>query len=335
MKKTDTRAFVPPLPLARPTASRTQAFRATALREVRRRPPTVVRPGMFVPHFSQRRTVSRGACICSSASRSRRRFPTAAAAPPTPALPIARWRTGLIIAAPFGSRTPAAHYSVACTSGRVVHFPYRCGTLRLTDRDAHRATAPRSGRTPATYSQRGARLIIMACCLDRCGAFRRPTAMSTLRAVHFGTQTPAAGFAPPTRHARSLILPPHATYRRQISSYKFLLSPSLLPVAAPIALRSARSAIAQRAPGRFAPHSFPLHGGETPTGLFFIFRFCPSSPLRPPPFRHPPPWRCPVRRSAAVPPRPPPRSPRNPDCAAVCPHPFTPFIPPIARAPRL
>ena len=48
MKKTDTRAFVPPLPLARPTASRAQAFRATALREVRRRPPTVVRPGMFV-----------------------------------------------------------------------------------------------------------------------------------------------------------------------------------------------------------------------------------------------------------------------------------------------
>lgn len=52
MKKTDTRAFVPPLPLARPTASRTLAFRATALREVRRRPPTVVRLGMFVPHFS-------------------------------------------------------------------------------------------------------------------------------------------------------------------------------------------------------------------------------------------------------------------------------------------
>ena len=147
--------------------------------------------------------------------------------------------------------------------------------------------------------------------------FGRPTAMSTQWAASFGTQTPAAGFAPPTRHARSLILPPHATYRRQISSYEFLLSPSLLPVAAPIALRSARSAIAQRAPGRFAPHSFPLHGGEVPTGLFFIFRFCPSSPLRPPPFRHPPPWRCPVRRSAAVPPRPPPRSPRNPDCAAV------------------
>ena len=165
--------------------------------------------------------------------------------------------------------------------------------------------------------------------------FGRPTAMSTQQAAPFGTQTPAAGFAPPTRHARPLIFSPHATYRRLISSYKFLLSPSLLPVAAPIALRSARSAIVLRAPGRFAPHSFPLHGGEVPTGLFFIFRFCPSSPLRPPPFRHPPPWRCPVRRSAAVPHDPPPRSPRNPDCAAVCPHPFTPFIPPIARAPRL
>ena len=334
MKKTDTRAFVPPLPLARPVASRTQAFRATALREVRRRPPTVVRPGMFVPHFSQRRTVSRGACICSSASRSRRRFPTAAAAPPAPALPIARWRTCSIVAAPFG-RPTATHDSVACSSGRVVHFPYHCGTLRPTDRDAHRATAPRSGRTPATHYS-------VACSSGRevhfpyrCGTLRL-TDRDVHRATALrGSRTPAAGFAPPTRHARPLIFSPHATYRRLISSYKFLLSPSLLPVAAPIALRSARSAIVLRAPGRFAPHSFPLHGGEVPTGLFFIFRFCPSSPLRPPPFRHPPPWRCPVRRSAAVPHDPPPRSPRNPDCAAVCPHPFTPFIPPIARAPRL
>ena len=60
-------------------------------------------PGCSFPHFSQRRTVSRGACICSSASRSRRRFPTAAAAPPAPALPIARWRTCSIVAAPSPS----------------------------------------------------------------------------------------------------------------------------------------------------------------------------------------------------------------------------------------
>ena len=140
----------------------------------------------------------------------------------------------------------------------------------------------------------------MACRLDHCGILRRPTAISTQQAASFGTQTTAAGFAPPTRHARPLIFSPHATYRRQISSYKFLLSPSLLPVAAPIALRSARSAIIRRASGRFAPHSFPLHGGEVPTGLFFA-RPRRSARL---PLRHPPPWRCPVRRSAAVPPRP-------------------------------
>ena len=236
----------------------------------------------------------------------------------------------------FGTQTPAAYSQrgarliiiMACRLDRCGIF--RRPTAISTQQAVHFGT-----QTPAAYSQRGARLIIMACCLDRCGAFRRPTAMSTLRAVHFGTQTPAAGFAPPTRHARSLILPPHATYRRQISSYKFLLSPSLLPVAAPIALRSARSAIAQRAPGRFAPHSFPLHGGEAPTGLFFIFRFCPSSPLRPPPFRHRLRGAAPSAARRPFPHDPPPRSPRNPDCAAVCPHPFTPFIPPIARAPRL
>ncbi len=151
----------------------------------------------------------------------------------------------------------------------------------------------------------------------------------------FGTQTPAAGFAPPTRHARPLIFSPHATHRRLISSYKFLLSPSLLPVAAPIALRSARSAIAQRAPGRFAPHSFPLHGGETPTGLFFHLQVLPV--LAAPP--------APLQASAPVAlPRPPlgGRSPTTlrravPGIPTVrrCPHPFTPFIPPIARAPRL
>ena len=165
--------------------------------------------------------------------------------------------------------------------------------------------------------------------------FGRPTAISTQQAASFGTQTPAAGFAPPTRHARPLIFSPHATYRRLISSYKFLLSPPLFPVAAPIALRFARSAIAQRAPGRFAPHSFPLHGGETPTGLFFHLQVLPVLAAPPAPLQASSPWRCPVRRSAAVPHDPPPRSPRNPDCAAVCPHPFTPFIPPIARAPRL
>ena len=78
--------------------------------------------------------------------------------------------------------------------------------------------------------------MIMACRLDRCGAFCRPTAISTQQAAPLGSRTPAAGFAPTTRHARPLIFSPHATHRRQISSYKFLLSPSLFPAAAPIGL---------------------------------------------------------------------------------------------------
>ena len=39
------------------------------------------------------------------------------------------------------------------------------------------------------------------------GALRRPTAMSTQQAVHFGTQTPAAGFVP-RNAARTL---PHSS----------------------------------------------------------------------------------------------------------------------------
>ena len=177
--------------------------------------------------------------------------------------------------------------------------------------------APFGTQTPAAYNNVALGLIYNGVSSR---SLRHPSAAD--RDVHratapFGTQTPAAGFAPPTRHARPLIFSPHATHRRLISSYKFLLSPSLLPVAAPIALRSARSAIAQRAPGGLLLIPFRSTAARLQRAFFFIFRFCPFSPLRPPPFRHPPPWRCPVRRSAAVPPRPPPRSPRNPDCAAV------------------
>ena len=78
----------------------------------------------------------------------------------------------------------------------MAHLLDRCGafgrpTAISTQQAVHFGT-----QTPAAYSQRGARLIIMACRLDRCGTFRRPTAISTQQAVHFGTQTPAAGFAP-------------------------------------------------------------------------------------------------------------------------------------------
>ena len=242
-----------------------------------------------------------------------------------PLRPRQRLACQQVAAAPSFAR--AAHSAMA-------HLLDRCGTFRRPTAISTQQVAPFGTQTPAAYSQRGARLIIMACRLDRCGAFRRPTAMSTQQAVHFGTQTPAAGFAPPTRHTRSPIFSPHATYRRLISSYKFLLSPPLFPVAAPIALRSAQSAIVLRASGRFAPHSFPLHGGETPTGLFFHLQVLPVLAAPPAPLQASSPWRCPVRRSAAVPPRPPPRSPRNPDCAAVSAS-IHPLHSPIARAPRL
>ena len=98
-------------------------------------------PGCSFPHFSQRRTVSRGACICSSASRSRRRFPTAAAAPPF-------------------ART--SHSAMA-------HLLDRCGTFRLPTAISTQQAVHFGTQTPAAYSQRGARLIIMACRLDRCG----------------------------------------------------------------------------------------------------------------------------------------------------------------------
>ena len=203
-----------------------------------------------------------------------------------------RWRTGLIIAAPFG-RPTATHYSVACSSGREVHFPYRCGTLRPTDRDVHRATAP------------------------------------------FGTQTPAAGFAPPTRHARPLIFSPHATHRRQISSYKFLLSPSLFPVAAPIGppLR----AVGHRPAGIGAVCSSFLSAPRRrdSNGPFFSS----SGSARSRRAARPPSGIRPRGAAPSAARRPFPHDLRRavPGIPTVrrCPHPFTPFIPPIARAPRL
>lgn len=249
---------------------------------------------MFVPHFSQRRTVSRGACICSSASRSRRRFPTAAAAPPAPALPIARWRTGLIIAAPFGSRTPAAHYSVACTSGRVVHFPYRCGTLRPTP-----TRCPSSDGTP-----------------------RRPNARGGFR---------------PANAARTL---PHSSPTCDVQEANLFIQVSVKSI-------SASCRRTHRPPLRAVGHhpagigavcssflSAPRRRGSN--GPFFHLQVLPvlaAPPASPSGIR--PRGAAPSAARRPFPHDPPPRSPRNPDCAAVCPHPFTPFIPPIARAPRL
>lgn len=190
----------------------------------------------------------------------------------------------------------------------------RCGTLRPTDRDFHAAggafrhadarglfiagrssyyngVSSRSLRHPSP-TDRDFHSVGGALRRSRCPrptiAWRVPLVgrfIFPIVAAPFSTQTPAAGFAP-RNAARTLPhSSPHAAHRRLISSYKFLLSPSLFPVAAPIALRSARSAIALRASGRFAPHSFPLHGGETPTGLFFHLQVLPVLAAPPAPLQ--------------------------------------------------
>ena len=182
----------------------------------------------------------------------------------------------------FGTQTPAAYSQrgarliiMACCLDRCGAF--RRPTAMSTLRAVHFGT-----QTPAAYDS-------VACSSGRevhfpyrCSTLRRPTAISTQQAVHFGTQTPAAGFAPPTRHARPLIFSPHATYRRLISSYKFLLSPSLFPVAAPIGppLR----AVGHRPAGTGAVCSSflsaPRRRGSN--GPFFHLQVLPVRSARPP-----------------------------------------------------
>lgn len=87
-------------------------------------------------------------------------------------------------------------------------------------------------------------------------------------------------------------LPPFfPTTRRagDLSSYKFLLSLSRFPAAAPH--RPPLRAVghrSQRAPGRFAPHSLPLRGDEAHRFLFCCIKVCPASPRCPPPSGHRP-----------------------------------------------
>ena len=199
----------------------------------------------------------------------------------------------------------------------MAHLLDRCGTPRQPTAMSTQQAAPFGTQTPAAYDNVALGLIYNGVSSR---SLRHPSAAD--RDVHratapFGTQTPAAGFAPPTRHARSLIFSPHATHRRQISSYKFLLSPSLFPVAAPIGppLR----AVGYRPAGTGAVCSSFLSAPQRrdSNGPFFSSSGSARSRRSARPLQASSPWRCPVRRSAAVPPRPPPRSPRNPDCAAV------------------
>ena len=238
-------------------------------------------------------------------------------------------------AAPFGTQTPAAYSQRGARLIIMACRLDRCGAFRRPTAMSTQWAAPFGTQTPAAYSQRGARLIIMACRLDHCGILRRPTAISTQQAASFGTQTPAAGFAPPTRHARPLIFSPHATHRRLISSYKFLLSPPLFPVAAPIGppLR----AVGHRPAGTGAVCSSFLSAPRRrdSNGPFFSS----SGSARSRRSARPPSGIRPRGAAPSAARRPFPHDLRRavPGIPTVrrCPHPFTPFIPPIARAPRL
>lgn len=197
-------------------------------------------------------------------------------------------------AAPFGTQTPAAHYSVACSSGREVHFPYRCGTLRPTP-----TRCPSSDGTP-----------------------RRPNARGGFR---------------PANAARTL---PHSSPTCDVQEANLFIQVSVKSI-------SASCRRTHRPPLRAVGHhpagigavcssflSAPRRRGSN--GPFFHLQVLPvlaAPPASPSGIR--PRGAAPSAARRPFPHDPPPRSPRNPDCAAVCPHPFTPFIPPIARAPRL
>lgn len=211
-------------------------------------------------------------------------------------------------AAPFGTQTPEAYNNVALgliyngVSSRSLRHP------SAADRDFHSAG----------------------------GVLRHADARDVHRATApRGGRTPAAGFAPPTRHARPLIFSPHATYRRLISSYKFLLSPPLFPVAAPIGppLR----AVGHRPAGTGAVCSSFLSAPRRrdSNGPFFSS----SGSARSRRSARPPSGICPRGAAPSAARRPFPHDLRRavPGIPTVrrCPHPFTPFIPPIARAPRL
>ena len=166
-------------------------------------------------------------------------------------------------AAPFGTQTPAAHYSVACSSGREVHFPYRCGTLRPTP-----TRCPSSDGTP-----------------------RRPNARGGFRPAN-AARTPPHFF--PTCDAQEANLFIQVSVKSISASCRRTHRPPLRAVGHhPAGIGAVCSSFLSAPRRRDSNGPFFSSSGSA--------RARRSARL---PLRHPPPWRCPVRRSAAVPPRP-------------------------------
>ena len=223
----------------------------------------------------------RGALFCSSASRSRRRFPQRRPLRLPTAISIERRH-------PSAAERPRLAWPrphLACQ--QVAQRAYPCGSPRPTDRDVHRAAAPRGSRTPAPCLQTGGApglsLRLPAAYRPQCpssgGTPRQPNARGGFR---------PANAAHPLPHSS-----PQAAHKRLINSYEFLLSPSQFLAAAPIGppLRAVGHR-SQRAPGRFTPHilSAPRRRGNR-------FIFCCIKLVLPRRAAHPPSGI--VRRDAA------------------------------------
>ena len=230
---------------------------------------------------------------------------------------------------PSSDATPAAAERPRLACQQVAQRAYPCGTPRPTDRDVHRAAAPRGSRTPTP-------------CLPTGGA----TGLSLRHPSAYRPRCPSSGGTPRQPNARGGFRPanaahplphssPQAAHKRLINSYKFLLSPAQSLAAAPIGPPLARSAIAHSGHrGGSLLIYFPLHGDEA-IGLFFVVLSWSYLAALPAPLQ---------ALSAVTLPRPPlggrfpttsaAQSPESRLCGG-CPHPFTPFIHPIARAPRL
>ena len=218
-----------------------------------------------------------------------------------------------------------AHVVASHSGGRSAYRP-RCPS----------SGTPRGGRTPTPY------LATPAPDLPTGGA----PALSLRHPSAYRPQCPSSGGTPRQPNARGGFRPadaahtlphssPQAAHKRLINSYEFLLSPSQFLAAAPIGPPLARSAIAHSGHrGGSLLIYFPLHGDEA-IGFFFVVLSWSYLAALPAPLQ---------ALSAVTLPRPPlggrfpttsaAQSPESRLCGG-CPHPFTPFIHPIARAPRL
>ena len=157
----------------------------------------------------------------------------------------------------------------------------------------------------------------MACRLDHCGTLR-PTDRDFHAAGGAFRHADARGGFRPANAART---PPHFFPTCDVQEANLFIQVSVKSISASCRRthRPPLRAVGHRPAGTGAVCSSFLSAPRRrdSNGPFFSSSGSARSRRSARPLQASSPWRCPVRRSAAVPPRPPPRSPRNPDCAAV------------------